>query len=280
MGLLKVFTFCVDWKKILIGEWSWKRPLKSLLWIYLILCIVAVFFADHLIFFPPAPSYPQTFDGLVHLKTTTGEDIAAVHYPAAAGMPTLLFSHGNAEDLGQATELYQAWHEKGFGVFAYDYPGYGQSSGSPSEGSCERAVQSSWDHLIQSGVPASSIVIVCRSVGGGPGVWLAAHEKAAGLALISPFTSAFRVPIPFPLFPRDRFTNLKRIRTISTPLLVIHGENDEVIPVSHGRKLVEASPATDKSFVPIPGGGHNDLFDVAGDEIIRRVADFARRVAK
>ncbi len=270
----------MNWKKHLIGEWNWKRPFKSLLWIYLILCVVAVFFADHLIFQPPAPSYPPELKGLLHLKTKAGEDIAAVHYPAAKGMPTLLYSHGNAEDLGQSIELYQEWHGQGIGVFAYDYPGYGQSSGSPSESSCERAIQSAWNYLIRSGVAASSIVIVSRSVGGGPGVWLAAHEKPAGVALISPFTSAFAVAIPFPLFPRDRFPNIKRIRTIHSPLLVIHGENDEVIPVSHGRKLLDASPASDKTFVPIPGAGHNDLFEVAGDEIIRQIADFARRAAR
>lgn len=269
----------MHWRKILIGEWNWKRPLKSLACVYLLLCIVAVFFAEHLIFVPPIPSYAQNLDGLLKLKTTKGEEIAAIHYRAAAGMPTLLFSHGNAEDMGQATVLYQAWHEEGIGVFAYDYPGYGISSGSPTEASCERAIQAAWDHLIASGIPASSIVIVSRSVGGGPGVWLAAHERPAGLVLISPFTSAFAVPIPFPLFPRDRFPNLKRIRAIHAPLLVIHGESDEVIPFSHGRKLVEASAATDKSFIPIPGGGHNDLFEIAGDEIISHTADFARRVA-
>jgi abhydrolase domain-containing protein 17 len=270
----------MSWRKRLIGEWNWKRPFKSLLSIYLLLCVVAVFFADHLIFHPPAPSYAPGLERLIRFKTTAGEEIAAVHFPAEKGMPTLLYSHGNAEDLGQAIELYQAWHEEGIGVLAYDYPGYGQSSGSPSEATCERAIQASWDHLIRSGVPASAIVIVSRSVGGGPGVWLASHEKPAGVVLISPFTSAFAVPIPFPLFPRDRFPNLKRIRTIHTPLLVIHGENDEVIPVSHGRKLVEKSPAADKSFVSIPAAGHNDLFMVAGGEIIGKIGAFARRVAR
>jgi abhydrolase domain-containing protein 17 len=268
------------WRKILLGDWNWKRPLKSLLSIYLILCIVAVFFADRLIFLPPSPSYPHDLDGLIHLKTGPEEGVAAVHFKAAAGMPTILYSHGNAEDLGQSTGLYQEWHGRGLGVLAYDYPGYGCSPGSPTEASCERAIRAAWDHLIRSGVPASSIVIVCRSVGGGPGVWLASHEKPAGVVLISPFTSAFAVPIPFPLLPGDRFPNLKRIREIKTPLLVIHGENDGVIPVSHGRKLVEASPAADKSFVPIQVAGHNDLFVVAGDKIVGKIGDFALRVAR
>jgi abhydrolase domain-containing protein 17 len=270
----------MNWKRILIGKWSWKRPFQSLSAIYLILAIIAVLFADRIIFIPPSPSYQADFKDLIHLATEAGEGIAAVHYPAAPGMPTLLYSHGNAEDLGQAIELYQAWHEMGFGVFAYDYPGYGQSTGTPDEASCKRAIQSAWNHLIRSGVPASSMVVVCRSVGGGPGTWLASRENPAGLVLISPFTSAFAVPFPFPLFPRDRFPNLKLIRTMRTPLLVLHGENDEVIPNSHGRKLVEASMASDKTFSLIRDAGHNDLFEVAGDEILRKIGDFARRVVR
>ncbi len=104
--------------------------------------------------------------------------------------------------------------------------------------------------------------------------------KPAGLVLIAPFTSVFRVAFPFPLFPRDRFQNLKLICEMDTPLLVIHGENDEVIPVSHGRTLVSASAAVDKVFISISDAGHNDLFEVAGDEIVGKVGDFARRVAK
>lgn len=269
----------MDWKRILIGKWSWKRPFQSLLSIYLILAVVAVFFADRIIFIPPAPSYASDFNGLIRLTTESGESVAALHYPARPGMPTLLYSHGNAEDLGQATEFYQAWHEMGFGVFAYDFPGYGQSTGTPDEASCNRSIQSAWNHLVRSGAPATSIVVVCRSVGGGPGTWLASREKPAGLVLIAPFTSAFAVPIPFPLFPRDRFPNLKLIRSLRTPLLVLHGENDEVIPPSHGRKLVEASPASDKTFSLIRGAGHNDLFEVDGDGIIQQIADFARRVS-
>jgi abhydrolase domain-containing protein 17 len=98
--------------------------------------------------------------------------------------------------------------------------------------------------------------------------------------LIAPFTSVYSVAFRAPIFPRDRFPNLKRIQGMQTPLLVIHGENDEVIPVSHGRKLVEVSLANDKHFSMVPGAGHNDLFEIAGEDIIRQVADFANRVSQ
>lgn len=268
----------MNWKRILIGKWSWKRPFQSLIAIYVLLCAFAVSCADRMIFLPPAASYGAELPGLVRFKTDADENIAAAYFPARAGMPTLLYSHGNAEDAGQSLDLCELFHAQGLGVLAYDYPGYGLSTGRPTEKSSDRSIAAAWKYLRDAGVPAESIVIVTRSVGGGPGVWLASRKKAAGLVLIAPFTSAFRVAIPFPLLPGDRFKNLKLIRSIHTPLLVIHGENDEVIPVSHGRKLVAASPAADKKFVPIPGAGHNDIFLVAGDEIVRDIANFARRV--
>lgn len=82
------------------------------------------------------------------------------------------------------------------------------------------------------------------------------------------------------VFFADRIQNLKLIRDMDTPLLVIHGENDEVIPVSHGRSLAEESASADKVFIKIHNAGHNDLFEVAGDRIVRGIADFSRRVAK
>ena len=267
----------MDWKRILIGKWSWKRPFYSLISIYLMLVVVAVFFADRIIFIPPPPSYRSDLPGLELIESPEGEVTAVLHLKAEPDKPTLLFSHGNAEDLGDWLPVFGEWHSKGLGVIAYDYPGYGHSSGTASEASCERSISCVRNHLKFNAVPESSVVIVGRSVGSGPSVWLASEMNAKALILISPFTSAFNVafPLPFPILPRDRFPNLQRIRTISTPLLIIHGENDEVIPFTHGEQLFAASPSNTKEFFAIPGAGHNDLFDVAGEEIIERVANFA-----
>lgn len=272
----------MNWKRILIGNWSWKRPFISLASIYVLLAFIAVFFADRIIFIPPPPSYTKELAGLGFLETDAGESIAFVHLPAAEGMPTLLYSHGNAEDLAHSQEIYMAFHSMGMGVIAYDYPGYGLSTGTPNENSVQRAIISVWKHLTASGMPPSAIIITGRSVGSGPSVWLASQTEPAGLILISPFKSTFTTAfdLPFPIFPRDRFPNLKRIRSFERPLLVIHGENDEVIPVSHGRELVDACASADKKFHPILGARHNDLFHIRGDEIFPLALDFAERVAK
>lgn len=272
----------MNWKRLLIGKWSWKRPFLSLASVYLLLALVAVLFADRLIFVPPPTSYSGDLPGLRFLKTDTGESIAYIHIPAAAGMPTLLYSHGNAEDLAHSQELYDAFRSDGLGVIAYDYPGYGLSTGTPDEASAERAIMAVWKHITSSGIAPSSVIITGRSVGGGPSVWIASQTKPAGLLLLSPFKSTFTTAfdLPFPLFPRDRFPNLKRIRSLDIPLLVIHGEEDGIIPASHGRELVDACPSPDKTFHPIPGAGHNDLFEIGGTEIFPLIRQFADRVAR
>ncbi|MBK1882631.1 alpha/beta hydrolase [Luteolibacter pohnpeiensis] len=114
---------------------------------------------------PQAPSYSDHEQGLIRLTTSSKESVAAVYYPASPGKPTLIYAHGNAEDLGQSVELYQAWNAMGLGVLAYDYPGYGLSTGKPSEASCFRAAESAWEYLTKKGIPASSIIVVGRSIG-------------------------------------------------------------------------------------------------------------------
>jgi len=267
------------WRKILIGTWSWKRPFISLLSTYLLLSIFAAFFINRIIFMPPPSSYSPDLPGLVRVPTAAAEQIAILHLPAAPTMPTILYSHGNAEDLGHAADLYDQLQQRGFGLVAYDYPGYGQSSGTPSQQSCQRAIQTVWDHLRAAGVSADSIILVGRSVGSGPSTWLAAKQQPAGLILISPFTSIHAVRIPIPIFLGDKFPNLKIISRTSTPLLVIHGELDELIDSSHGRKLVAASPATDKAFYLVPNADHNNIFDIAAADILQHIQAFSKRVS-
>ena len=267
------------WMRRLFGRWSLWRPIQSLAGIYLLLMLVAVFLTDWFLFLPPAASYDRALPGWLEVAGGGGTPISACHLPARPGMPTLLYSHGNAEDIGHNAELFEIWHQQGFGVMAYDYPGYGLSSGKPSEAACERAIEAAWQHLLESGVAAESIVLVCRSVGSGPGVWLASRHRPAGLVLIAPFRSVYSVPFGYPIFPRDRFPNERRLRSIHLPLLIFHGEMDEVIPYSHSRRLLAVSPSPDKRLVPVPAAGHNDLFHVDGETILAKIADFAVRVA-
>jgi pimeloyl-ACP methyl ester carboxylesterase len=258
--------------------WRW---IKVPVILYGAMSLFACTVADHVIFQPPPPSYAADAEALIRFETSAGESIAALHFPAPRGRPTLLYSHGNAEDIGHSLPIYRAFEQAGLGVFAYDYPGYGHSEGRPGEAACERAIEAAWNHLTSDlGVQPRDVVIVGRSVGSGPSVWLDARTEPRALVLLSPFKSAFAVMAPAHLiFPGDRFPNKKRLKHSQTPLLVIHGKFDGVIPTSHGRALVDASAAETKNFIEIFGAGHNTLFQEAGPEVVEAIRDFTVETA-
>ena len=250
----------MNWKKLLIGTWSWKRPFYSLGSIYLLLALYAYFLANQLIFQPPGTPYP---DDQSHFTIIPAEEetIATYHRPASPGMPTLLWSHGNAQNLGSLTSVLDDLHNHGYGVLSYDYPGYGLSSGKPTEKSCYHAIETTYQHALSTlKIEPSHLILIGQSVGSGPTTWLAAKHEHHSVALIAPFLSAYRTVTHIPLFPGDRFPNHKNITRVSSPLLVIHGEDDQVIPFKHGKRLFELSPSQEKTFLPIPAAGHNNLF--------------------
>ena len=251
----------MNWKKILVGKWSWKRPLYSLAFIYLTFLLVACFLADQIIFQPPGIAYSKNRRGFSLLGK--GEEATAIFYlPARPGMPTLLWSHGNAQNLESLKPALDYFHTYGFGVISYDYPGYGESGGEPSEEGCYRAIEATYRHLTgELAVPACDTVSVGQSVGTGPTCWLAARQKHASVVLLSPFMSTFRSITRIPLFPGDRFPNHNHLAEVATPLLVIHGKKDQVIPFSQGEDLFRCSPSRQKTFLPVEHAGHNDLFE-------------------
>ena len=251
----------MNWKKIRVGKWSWSRPFKSLLFVYLVLLAIALTSADSLIFQPPGTKYSSNWENYLTIKAPDATEIAAYYREAADEMPTILWSHGNAENLATVKEAMDGLHELGYGTLAYDYPGYGDSPGDPDEEACQRAIALAYQHLVQEKkISPQRIILAGQSVGSGPTCWLAEREEHGGVILISPFLSAFRTVTRIPLFPCDRFPNLNRIKNIKTPLLVIHGEEDGVIPFKDGKELYELSAAEDKTFLPIPNAGHNNIF--------------------
>lgn len=276
---MKLRTEMGHWKKYIFGSWNWMRPIKSIVFIYLCILVVALGFADQLIHQPPTPGYSQESHPIRMVERPDGQKIATYHIPAAPGKPTLLWSHGNAEDIGYLESRFQDFHDRGYGILAYDYPGYGISDGSPDEDGCYDACQSAWNHLTQKlAVPPHQIIIYGQSVGSGPSVWLAEHESCAGLMLVTPFISAFRTVTRVPLFPGDRFQNISRIESIQTPLLVVHGDRDQVISQWHGQKLHELHQGP-KTFVDIEGAGHNDIYLLASDEILDALDQFWKEIA-
>jgi len=230
--------------------------------------------ADRLIFLPPPATY-RAGDDVVTLSTADGGRIAAIHLPHPGARYTILFSHGNAEDLGMLRPYLRLLHGLGFGVLAYDYRGYGLSDGRPSEEATYHDIDAAWTFLVaEAKVPPERIILLGRSVGAGPSVDLAARRQVGGLVLESAFVSAFRVLTRVPLLPFDRFRNLDKIGRVACPVLVMHGEADAIVPIWHGRRLYEAAPAP-KRFLWVEGAGHNDFMLVAGPRYGQALRDFA-----
>jgi fermentation-respiration switch protein FrsA (DUF1100 family) len=241
--------------------------------IYLLLNLYALLVSDRLIFVPQTPGYTH-LPGEVKIESGNRERINVVYLEHPAAKYTLLFSHGNAEDLSNVVPFMRQFHERGYSVLMYDYRGYGTSEGRPSTRNAKQDVAAAYDWLVrEKGVAPKTIISQGRSLGGALATWLAAHREVGGLIVEISFVSAFRVKTRWPLLPWDRFNSLKLIRNSHCPVLVIHGTADEIIPFWHGQKLYDATPES-KQHLWIDGGRHNDYVYVAGDEYIGSIQRF------
>jgi fermentation-respiration switch protein FrsA (DUF1100 family) len=198
------------------------------------------------------------------IKGSDGNVVTVLHVPNPSAQFTIWLFHGNAEDLGDLEPGLQAWRELGFAVFAHDYPGYGASSGRPTEDGLYAASRLARGYLReQLKVPANRTLLYGRSLGGGPAVQMATEEKVAGIVLQSAFASVYRVVTHWRVLPFDMFENERKLPQVSCPVLVMHGRNDEVIPFAHGEALLAAAPGKKSAFF-VPGAGHNDFTEIAG----------------
>jgi fermentation-respiration switch protein FrsA (DUF1100 family) len=239
----------------------WVRLLRRAgAWIvaaYLCLSLYACTMADRMIFQPQPPSYADSAD-IIKVEVEDGQRISAVYLPNPDADLTVLYSHGNAEDLGDIAPFLRSLHDHGYSVFAYDYRGYGTSDGKPSEKNAYRDAEAAYAYVTGGlRVPPERVAVHGRSLGGALACYLAAERPVGGLVMQSSFVSAFRVVTQYPLLPFDKFRNLRRIGQVECPVLVMHGTADRVIPEWHGRKLFAAAPEP-KLYLPLEGADHND----------------------
>ncbi|MEO1592069.1 MAG: alpha/beta hydrolase, partial [Cyanobacteria bacterium J06632_22] len=246
-------------RHILIGELSWKRLIRSVMFIYAAVVLYLFFFADGMIFLPPPPTYDNN-PSLIRIPSRSGRTIVATYLSHPTATHTILYSHGNASDLGQLSPLLIALQNAGFSVLAYDYQGYGLSEGKPSERNTYHDIEAAYGYLIHDlKTPPETIIVHGRSVGGGPSTYLAEHRLIGGLILESTFTKVFRVVVPVKLLPFEKFPNIDRLDAIEVPILIIHGTADERIPFEHSQQLYDAAKPP-KQFLAVEGADHNNVF--------------------
>lgn len=266
-------------KKLLIGEFSYLRIMRSLFFIYACLCIYAYFFTDRIIFLPQPSSYEDS-NRILKLTTKDGAKISAVYLPNPQAKFTILYSHGNAEDLGDIQFVLEELRNLGFAVFSYDYRGYGTSQGKPTETTTYKDIDAAYNYLTQQlGINPKKIILYGRSVGGGPSVDLASRKPVGGLILENTFVSTFRVATQITIVPFDKFNNIAKIKKVRSPILIMYGKADRVIPFWHGEKLF-ATANEPKRVLVSETAGHNDFREVAGKKYDRALQEFTQLISQ
>jgi fermentation-respiration switch protein FrsA (DUF1100 family) len=213
----------------------------------------------------------------VWLDTSDGVRVHAWSIPRAGAAWVTLHLHGNG---GNITHRYPHYHEiqaAGSAVLALDYRGYGKSGGKPSESGLYRDAEAAYDYLLKAGYRANQIIVHGESLGTAVAVELASRRPCAGVVLEAPFTSASDVagtvvPVIGSLAMWG-FNSRARIGRVHVPVLMIHGDRDEVIPLRLGQALFAAA-LEPKSFWLVPGAGHNDIAEVAGARYGERLQSF------
>jgi abhydrolase domain-containing protein 17 len=264
-------------KALLIGDFSLKRIVRSMilipLLIYLSLFFFALFFSERLIFQPHPSSYKDT-DRILKLTSKNGMQISAVYLPNAKAKYTVLYSHGNAEDIGDAQPIFENMRDLGFGVFAYDYQGYGTSQGKPSESNAYEDAEAAYDYLtLNLGIKAENIISYGHSLGGAVAIDLASKKPLAGVVVESSFTTAFRVLTRISILPFDKFRSIDKIQSVNCPVLIIHGVKDNMIVVGHGEALFERA-SEPKQMILVEQADHVSAMMYASKRFLTAMQEF------
>jgi hypothetical protein len=233
---------------------------------------------DHFVFFPDRRVGPPPA-GVEErwVVTEDGQRLHAWYMPARGAGPVLLWSHGNAGNIDSRRAVLLALAARGLGVLAYDYRGYGRSEGSPSEAGVYRDATAAFDGLVARGTDPGTIVCFGESLGGAVSIEVATRRRCGAVIAVSTFTRladvARRHYGPLGRLAGDRFDSLARIRRVSAPVLVAHGDQDEIVPYELGERLFAAAPPP-RRFYRIAGADHNDA--LGRPALLDAIAEFSR----
>jgi len=257
---------------------------------YLALVLYAYFGQAGMLYLPNLPSRalnasPQEI-GLqyenIELRTEDGVRLHGWHIPAAQARGTVLFFHGNAGNISHRLDSIRIFHGLKLSVFIFDYRGYGQSEGKPSEVGTRRDALAAWRFLTEArGVTPGQIIFFGRSLGAAVAAWLAVQERPGALIVESAFTSVpdmaaeFYRWLPARWLARFEYATRDYVAQVHCPVLVVHSLEDEIIPFRHGEAIFAAAHAP-KDMLRLRGG-HNEGFFLSGQDYIRGLDTFISR---
>jgi fermentation-respiration switch protein FrsA (DUF1100 family) len=241
---------------------------------YALLVLFVYFSQARLIYYPDMPGRelaetPRSIGVAFEDVRFTAEDGVELHgwfVPGASGdRPAAILCHGNAGNISHRLDKLAMLHDIGLAVLLFDYRGYGQSSGSPTEQGTYRDAHAAWNYLTQRrGLEPKDIVLLGESLGGPIAAELAADKDPAALILVSTFTSApdlarkYYWYLPVRLIARFHYPTSEYVARVRAPILVIHSRDDEIAPFAHGQELYRLAHEP-KTLVEI-SGDHNAGF--------------------
>ncbi len=202
--------------------------------------------------------------------------------PRDARTPVLMVLHGNAGHIGERAEKVRLYLDAGYGVLLLSYRYNAGTGGEPSEADLFADARAGMAFLKREGVPDDRIVLYGESLGSGVAVKMAVEYPVGALVLEAPYSSMADMAqhhywyVPARWLVRDRFDSMSRIGRVSVPILVIHGEEDTVIPPKFGRRLFEQAPEPKQAHFLLEAL-HNDLLDYGMAPL---VADFLEKHLK
>jgi fermentation-respiration switch protein FrsA (DUF1100 family) len=261
----------------------------SIVCVYLLVTLVTYLGQRRLMYFPNSARIIPAEAGLSSvserlLHTPDGARIVVWYGKARPGQPTLLYFHGNGGGLADRAERIRRFMGQGWGVYMMAYRGYAGSTGYPTEVHNVADARLAHGALVLEGVPPESIILYGESLGTGVAARIAAERPSAGLILEAPYTSVLDIALSeYPFLPvrlllADRYETDKVIAQVRVPLLILHGQHDDIIPVAMAHKLARLANEP-KRLVVLPEAEHTDLY-INGNHALPAVRDWIRSLGR
>jgi fermentation-respiration switch protein FrsA (DUF1100 family) len=229
-----------------------------------------MYFPDRTRTTPAAAGFPEAEE--VVLDTADGERVIIWHVAAHGDRPVVLYFQGNGGALQHRVDRFRSLTADGQGLIALSYRGYGGSTGSPSETGILADAAAAYA-FATSRYAADQIIVWGESLGTGVAIALTSERPVGRIILESPFSAAVDVAAAaYPFVPvrwlmKDQFRSDLRIAKVTAPILIMHGERDDVVPIAFGERLYNLAKSP-KRFVRL-AGGHSNLGGFGATEAVK-----------
>ncbi len=239
---------------------------------YLLIVLTTFFFQRSLLYLPSKEKIDVSYysnTGLKEVEFTTSDGLilkSLFKKPSSKDTSTVLIFHGNAGHVGHRVDKFKHFIESGYGLLLVEYRGYGKNPGKPSENGIYKDGQAALNFLFKQNILAKEIIIYGESLGCGIATKLSTENSFGATILEAPYTSIADVAqnhywyLPAKWLVLDKHDIIRIIEDIKSPLLIMHGEKDNIINITLGKKVFNSAPEP-KQALYIPNAGHNNLFD-------------------